>query len=85
MTSTLIDKSIKAQLDMIERCLACIINNVHTAQSDIKKGERNAAIGALLANTDHMQTLKILHDAILLIHRNRADFENSINTQGVQP
>lgn len=75
MTLTMIDKSIKAQLDITRRCLTCIVSNTLNAQDDIAKGDRNAAIGALIANQELIHNLKTLHDAIFLIHRNADAFE----------
>jgi len=76
MSLTTIDKSIKAQLDIIRRCLTCIVGNTLNAQDDIAKGHRNAAIGALLNNQELIHNLKTLHEAIFLIHRNADAFEN---------
>jgi hypothetical protein len=76
MPLTTIDKSITAQLDIIRRCLTCIVSNTLNAQDDIAKGHRNAAIGALLNNQELIHNLKTLHEAIFLIHRNADAFEN---------
>lgn len=53
----------------MEMYLQDMIDNVQTALQDVTKGERNAAIGALLSSNDQFADIKTLYDGILVLQK----------------
>lgn len=69
--------AMQSQLVIMEHFLHDMLTNVREAQERLDAGERNGAVGALLACSESFQHLRTFYDAILVMHRNSALIERS--------
>ncbi len=74
-TSSPINKTIQSQLRMMEHFLSDMLDNVQEAHDYIEQGERNSAIGTLLASKESFEAIRSLYDTIITLHRNAALIE----------
>jgi len=72
MKSSPINQAMQSQLVIMTQFLEDMLCNTYEAQNDLQKGNRNAAIGALLATAEGFEHLITLYDAILVMHRHAA-------------
>ena len=70
MKFTMVDQAISSNLTIMEMHLMNMLDNVQTAREYIDAGKTDAAVGALMSSENAYGELKILFDAILVIHRN---------------